>query len=170
MESRYCVYCSVISKIGMSVIETWLIRIKCSSRSRGPLNAGIATGGRADWEVSSAIRFSRFGAQAHRRPYAFHRLLGGRAGLVVAGVEDRPHDIDGRREDLLPFLPEALQSRVQVGDEMLLAVHTSARGGPALDIDDLDLGRRRVEDVKGKEIAIVRISRILTPGASRVGH
>src|SRR5512132_2594254 len=106
MESRYCVYCSVISAIGMSVIETWLIRIKCSSRSRGPLKAGMLTGGRAVSCRSSAITLlsgSRLGAQAHRRPHALHRLFGGRAGPLVAGVEDRPHDVDRRREDLLPF-------------------------------------------------------------------
>ena len=59
-------YCSVISAIGMSVIDTSLIRIRCSSRSRGPLKAGMATGGSA-LSVGSGFGFG-FGSSAITAP------------------------------------------------------------------------------------------------------
>jgi len=49
------VYCSVISKIGMSVIDTWLTRMRCRRRSKGPAKAAMEIGGRARSMESSVM-------------------------------------------------------------------------------------------------------------------
>src|SRR5262245_27578792 len=175
--SRYAVYCSVISAIGMSVISTSLMRIRCSRRYNGPLNAAIATGGRAlsVGVGSSAITSSslRLGGDADGRPDLFHRLFGGRSGRGVARMEHVAHDVRRRCDELVSLPPERLESGVEVADEVLLAVHTAPRGRAALAVHDLHLGRWRVELVEWEKIAVVGIARVLASRARGVrdhGH
>src|SRR5215831_11693868 len=156
--SRNPVYCSVISAIGMSVIETSLTRMRCRSRSSGPENAAMATGGSAPGTVSSAIIPSWLRREADRRPHLLHRLLGHDARLRVAGVEDVAHDIGPGRQQRGALLPERLERRVEVPDEMLLAVDAASRCGAALLVDDADLSLGREELVEREQVAVLGVA------------
>src|SRR5512134_532690 len=149
MASRYAVYCSVISAIGMSVIVTSLTRMRCRRRSNGPAKAGMAIGGSARSAVSSVIGASGNGkrktendeepgpfvsrfpffvfrpswlrAQLDGFPHPLHRLLRHDAGSPVSGVKDVAHDVPRGRQEVGPFPSERLEGRVHVRDQVLLA-------------------------------------------------
>src|SRR5438309_5749374 len=151
----------------MSVIETWLTRIRWRRRSNGPAKAAIAIGGSARSAVSSVIGVahgghpsprpchpeplalpchpersegsrSRLRAQPHRFPHLFHGLFRDGPRLLVARVEHVAHDILRASEKVRALLPDRLKRSIHVGDQVFLAVDASAGGGAALPVHDRD--------------------------------
>ena len=161
-------YCSVMSAIGMSVIDTSLTRIRWSSRSSGPLKAAIATGGRTRSEVSSGITAPATAARRRAPSPSWLRPRRGRAASPAWSTSRTTSD--GAARSSARRCAERFERRVEVADQVLLAVDAAARRRAALQVHDRDLVGRRVEHVEREEVAVVGLARVLAPRAGRVRH
>ncbi len=174
---RYSWNWSQIVATGMSVMSTWLIRIRCSSRSSGPSKTGSWT------RQSSGSRRPTGGAEltgpstraAGRSPCRARRAPGRASRARARGRVADPARSSSSRP---PGSRSSSSRRRWIGSRKAIICSASSFlsstqpivGGAALARDPLAQLRRRQQLVELEEVAALRMPGILAPDARRVGE